>query len=137
LGLTGNQGAAGPSGATGAAGPPGLILNSFTISPIDSPATVAAGVTQNVILVNNTSVPAITLTLPAATTAGEDIAVVLSDFSNGGNSANVHAAAGDSIVGFVTATVCPSGCTNTSFLVNFFAHFVSDGNHHWYCVTNN
>ena len=114
-----------------------MILNTFTISPVLSPAAFAGGVTQNVILVNNTSGPAITLVLPPATTAGEDIAVVLSDFSATGNSANVQAGAGDSVFGFVTATVCATGCTNTSFPVNYFAHFVSDGNHHWYCVTNN
>jgi hypothetical protein len=93
-------------------------------------------VSQNVILVNNTSGAAIPLTLPAATTVGEDIAVVLNDFSASGRGADVSAAAGDTIQGFVSATICASGCTSTSFRVNFFAHFVSDGNHHWYCVVN-
>jgi len=94
-------------------------------------------VAQNVIRVNNTSASVVSVTLPPATTVGEDIAVVLADFSSSGNSANVSAAAGDIIQGFTTARICPSGCDATSFRVDFFAHFVSDGNHHWYCVVNN
>ena len=135
-GPTGLAGATGATGAQGPTGPPGLINNSFSISPVE-PAGALPNVTQTVILVNNTSASVISVTLPAATTTGEDIAVLLNDFSNGGQSANVSPAAGDSIIGFATATICASGCTLTSFQINFFAHFVSDGNHHWYCVINN
>jgi hypothetical protein len=133
-GAPGSPGAAGPSGPTG---PPGLILNSYTISGVLSPATVQAGVVQNVILLNNTSATPIAVTLPPATTVGQDISIVLNDYSSNGQSANVSAGAGDMIIILPGATVCASSCTNTSFPVNIFSHFVSDGNHHWYVTVNN
>jgi Collagen triple helix repeat (20 copies) len=139
-GVPGIAGATGPAGPTGPTGPQGLLVNSppfqYTISGVLQPAQLSGGVTQHVILIDNTGSNG-DFTLPAATVPGEDLAIVLNDFTlANGLSVNIHAAAGDQIVGFTNATVCNSGCTNTSFLVNFWAHFVSDGNHHWYCVTN-
>ena len=107
----------------------------FTISPVDSPATVPADVTQNVILVNNTN-PSRSLSpfrrrpRPARTSRWFS---TISRCYRADTPTCCRRWRPD--FGFVTATVCASGCTNTSFPVNFFAHFVSDGNHRWYCVT--
>ena len=116
-----------------------MIRNSFTISAVQPSGTISASLTQNVILVDNKSPTAPTFTLPSAGpgTAGKDLAIVLTDFSlSNGNSINLTAGAGDQIV-IGSATVCASGCTNTSFPVNIWVHVVSDGNHHWYCPANN
>jgi len=84
IGPTGLQGPTGTTGGQGPAGPAGLILNSYTNSSVISPGTFAAGVTQNTILLNNTSANPVNVTMPAATTAGMDLVVVLSDFSFNG-----------------------------------------------------
>jgi hypothetical protein len=137
-GPTGNQGLQGVTGPQGPTGPAGLINNNFTISPVQSPGALSGTLTQSVILVNNTSATAIAVTLPPATTVGEEIELVLNDYRTvGGNTANVTAVAGDRILVFPGASVCPSGCTNTTFPVNYTAYFVSDGNHRWYCIDNN
>ena len=142
-GATGPQGApgaAGAAGATGPAGPSGLIQNNFTISPLQpASGSISGALTQNVILISNPATPA-TYALPSAGpgTAGKDLAIVLNDFSaTTGNFINITAAVGDQIV-IGSAIVCTTGppCTNTSFVVNFWLHVVSDGNHHWYVPTN-
>lgn len=139
-GPQGPSGAAGAAGATGPVGPPGLIQNNFTISPLQpASGSISGTLTQNVILISNPSTPA-TYALPSAGTGttGKDLAIVLNDFSaTTGNSINITAAAGDQIV-IGSAIVCTTGppCTTTSFVVNFWLHVVSDGNHHWYVPTN-
>ncbi len=137
-GPTGSQGLPGVTGPQGPTGPAGLINNNFTISPVQAPGTLPNTLTQSVILVNNTSNSLVPVTLPAATTVGEEIELVLNDYRTiGGFTASVSAGAGDRIFVFPGATVCASGCTNTTFPVNYTAYFVSDGNHRWYCIDNN
>jgi Collagen triple helix repeat (20 copies) len=131
LGPPGPTGVTGPMGPIGPTGPQGLIFNNFTISGLQQPGTISSGLTQNVILLNNTFGTPPTYTLPLATIAGQEIVIVLSDYSNSGNSIIVKST--DPII-FYTASVCNSGCTQTSFGVNALAEFVSDGNHHWYGV---
>ena len=136
-GVTGSQGMTGAAGATGAAGPRGLIQNNFTISPVQpANGAISPALTQNVILVSNPGAVA-TYALPSAGVAGKELVIVLNDFSANGNFINLTAAAGDQIV-IGSAIVCTTGapCTDTSFVVNFWIHVVSDGNHHWYVPTN-
>jgi hypothetical protein len=154
-GATGVAGAAGATGATGAAGPPGntgatgsagpagptgsggLILNSFTISPVQSPGALSSALTQNVILVSNPAAVA-TYTLPSAGpgTAGKELVLVQNNYAvTGANFFNLTAPSTDPII-IGSATVCSSGCTNTAFEVDTWVHVVSDGNHHWYCPAN-
>jgi hypothetical protein len=150
-GVTGNQGVsgaagpAGPIGPTGLTGPQGLIFNNFTITAsAQPPGAISSSLTQNVILVQNPAAEA-TYTLPSAGpgTAGKDIYLMMNDFHlAGANSILITAASGEAII-IGSAVVCsspPAGltCTNPSFPVNNTgAHFVSDGNHHWYCPFNN
>jgi hypothetical protein len=115
-----------------------VILNSFTISPLQSSASISGTLTQNVILVSN-PVAAATYTLPAAGpgTAGKELIIVLTNYSlASANSINLTALSTDPIV-IGSATVCTSSCTNTTFPVNTWVQVVSDGNHHWYCPANN
>jgi hypothetical protein len=137
-GPPGNAGPAGSTGPVGPTGPQGVILNSFTISSVQSPGALSGALTQDVILVSN-PVAAATYTLPAAGpgTAGKELLIVLNNYSfASANSINLTALATDPIV-IGSATVCTSGCTNASFPVNIWVQVVSDGNHHWYCPANN
>ncbi len=137
-GPPGNAGAAGSTGPVGPTGPQGVILNSFTISAVQSPGSLSGALTQDVILVSNPAAAA-TYTLPAAGpgTAGKELLIVLNNYSfASANSINLTALATDPIV-IGSATVCTSGCTNASFPVNIWVQVVSDGNHHWYCPANN
>jgi hypothetical protein len=140
-GPIGNQGLAGPAGPTGPTGPQGLIQNSFAISAQQPAGAISGALTQNVILVNNTSAGAVSVTLPSAGpgTTGKDIWVDGNDFSTNGNSMNIFAASGDAIIvkGVVVCSTPPAGltCTLASFgPINYRLHVVSDGNHHWYSV---
>ena len=144
-GLRGPNGSQGPPGATGSvgvAGPQGVILNSFAISAVQPAGTISSGLTQSVILVNNTSAGVVNVTLPSAGagTAGKDIWIDGNDFSNGGNSMTIFAGTGDELIihNVVVCSSTPSGlqaCTAGSFgPINYRIHVVSDGNHKWFAV---
>ena len=140
-GNNGSAGAAGATGPTGPTGPQGVFLNSFAISAVQPAGTISGALTQNVILVNNTSAGSVSVTMPSAGpgTTGKDIWIDGNDFTTNGNSMNIFAASGDAII-VKTVVVCttpPAGlsCSIASFgPINYRAHMVSDGNHHWYPV---
>jgi hypothetical protein len=115
-----------------------VILNSFTISPVQSSGPLSGGLTQNVILVSNPAAVAL-YTLPSAGpgTAGKELVIIQNNFAlTGANFFNLTAPSTDPII-IGAVTVCTSGCTNTAFEVDDWVHVVSDGNHHWYCPANN
>ena len=130
-GPAGFTGAAGAPGAAGAAGPAGAILNSFTISPEQPAGTISSSLTQNVILVNNTSAGNAQITLPSAGpgTAGKDVWIVGNDFTTNGNTFDVLAASGDEIIVHNAVFL-----NLTSFPINYRLHVISDGNHRWFPV---
>jgi len=141
-GPPGPTGIPGATGATGPAGPAGAILNSFAISPVQPPGAISSSLTENVILVNNTSAGVPNFTLPSAGpgTAGKDLWIDGNDFTTNGNSFNILAAAGDEII-VHNAVICSStpvglqACTLATFgPINYRLHVISDGNHRWYSV---
>ena len=141
-GLPGPFGIPGAAGAAGPTGPAGAILNSFAISPVQPAGTVSSALTQNVILLNNTSPSPVNFTLPSAGpgTAGKDLWIDGNDFSTNGNSMNILAATGDEII-VHNAVICSStppglqACTLAAFgPINYRLHVISDGNHRWYSV---
>jgi hypothetical protein len=140
-GNTGSTGANGASGPAGPTGTPGLIQNSFAISSVQPPGAISSALTQNVILMNNTSAGSISVTMPSATIVGQDIWVDGNDFSTNGNTMNIVAASGDAIIvkNLIICSTPPAGltCSTTTHAfgpINYRAHMVSDGNHHWYPV---
>jgi hypothetical protein len=117
-----------------------VIQNSFAISPLQPAGTISSALTQNVIMLNNTSPSVVNFTLPSAGpgTAGKDIWVDGTDFTANGQSMAIFTAAGDAMIAHNTV-ICstpPAGltCGIPSLSINYRLHVVSDGNHHWYPV---
>jgi collagen triple helix repeat protein len=156
VGLSGPVGASGANGAAGATGPQGVFNN--TTYPIvnlgngdHSTATVVApaNTTDHFYILNTTGDSAFagpySIQLPPATTVGQVIAILNSNpFTFAFN--NFIPSSGDQILAssFVAAS---NGVANTNgegpTQGTFFqsaanwARFISDGNHHWYLVTEN
>ena len=129
-GPRGPVGAPGPAGLAGAIGPKGVINNNFTISSSLAPGTIATDDNRNVLLVNNTSGGAVTVTLPPANVAGKVITVVGSDFTAAGNSMLVKPQGTDKLLSFSTIITSAS----VGFQANFWAQVVSDGGGIWRLV---
>ncbi len=104
--------------------------------PAPFSGTYSIGASQSSPLANNAAIPASTnvvyfvaasasITLPAATTAGQPL--ILVEASNGfSNAITIKAATGDSIFDFNNQDgAASSDAIGTALLV-------SDGNHHWY-----
>ena len=161
-GPTGPQGATGSAGATGAAGstgpagatgPRGLFNNTpYPVSnlgnPINSTANVfvPSGTTNHFYLLNTDGADTINnynVVLPAATTAGQTIGVLNTNPFTGAFTWFIPGS-GDQIVAnsFVAAS---NAVTNTNAegptqdvhlqAGNNWAQFISDGNHHWYLLS--
>ena len=140
-GATGATGSAGAPGTTGPQGPPGVITNAFAISSQQAPGTISGLLTENVILLNNTSPNNVSFTLPSAGpgTSGTDIWIVGNDFTaNGSPEMDIFAAGGDALIIHqdIICSTPPTGltCNAPSLAIAYRAHVVSDGNHHWYAV---
>ena len=155
-GGTGSAGALGATGATGSAGatgPQGLFNNtSYPVSSLGNAVNstanvnVPSGTTNHFYLLNTSDSDAnnnYTVTLPAATTAGQIIAILNTDpFTSAFTW--FFPGSGDQIVGnsFVAASNAVAntngeGPTQGTFFEvgNNWAQFISDGNHHWYLLS--
>lgn len=146
-------GATGPAGAAGATGPQGLFNNTtYPVSSLGNTAnstanvTVPSGTTNHFYLLTTADSDTINnynVILPAASTAGQMIAVLNTDPFTGAFTW-YFPGSGDQIVGnsFVAAS---NGVANTNGegptqgtslqVGNNWAQFISDGNHHWYLLS--
>lgn len=155
-GATGSAGALGATGATGSAGatgPQGLFNNtSYPVSnlgnTVNSTANVnvPSGTTNHFYLLNTSDGDTINnynVILPAASTAGQTIAILNTDPFTGAFTW-FFPGSGDQILGnsFVAAS---NGVANTNGegpsqgtyleVGHNWAQFISDGNHHWYLLS--
>jgi hypothetical protein len=107
-----------------------VINNNFTISSSLAPGTIATNDNRNVLLINNTSVGLVTVTLPPANVAGKVVTVVGSDFTAAGNGMLVKPQGTDKLLSFSTIITSVS----VGFQANFWAQVVSDGSGIWRIV---
>jgi hypothetical protein len=153
IGNAGSAGAAGNTGPAGATGPQGLFNNtSYPVSSLGntvnsaSTVSVPSGTVNHFYLLNTADADTINsynVALPAATTSGQIIAVLSTDPFTGAF-ISFFPASGEQIVAksFVAASTAVAntngeGPTQGTFLQssNNWAQFISDGNHHWYLLS--
>ncbi len=128
VGAAGATGASGPAGPTGAAGGAILTVGSTLSSPLANGATISG--TSVLYVVNcNSSAPSV-VTLPAATTTGQQILLVctISDFSSQGLEAKT--AGSDTLFDYGAST------TGTQTAQYYAIQAISDGNHHWFIISD-
>jgi hypothetical protein len=149
----GTAGAAGNTGSAGATGPQGLFNStSYPVvnlgNTVNSATTVLVpSSTVNHFYILNTAdadtINSYNVALPAATTSGQIIAVLSTDPFTGAF-ISFFPASGEQIVAksFVAASTTVAntngeGPTQGTFLQssNNWAQFISDGNHHWYLLS--
>jgi hypothetical protein len=153
VGNAGAAGAAGNTGPAGATGPQGLFNNtSYPVSSlgntVNSAATVSvpSGTVNHFYLLSTAdsdTINSYNVALPAATTSGQIIAVLATDPFTGAF-ISYFPASGEQIVSnsFVAASNAVAntngeGPTQGAFLQlsSNWAQFISDGNHHWYLLS--
>jgi collagen triple helix repeat protein len=148
-GNPGPQGAPGNAGAAGATGPTGLFNNTtypiFSLGNNDhstATVTIPSNTTDHFFLLSTTADQSFAgpynVQLPPATIAGQVIAVLSTnpftmaviDYFPSGSDQILSA-------GFVTAANAAAGNNQGTFLltISSWAQFISDGNHHWYVLS--
>ncbi len=127
MGPTGSVGPQGPQGRVGPAGSTGILQNVFPTLSVASGSTISNSDTKNLFFYVDNSSSAVSVTLPAATVAGQFVYLIPKQFSKS-NTLTVNAGTGNSIFSnsadFNFAPV--SSLTSDAPIA-----FVSDGNHRW------
>jgi hypothetical protein len=142
VGPTGPQGAAGVAGPAGATGPTGRILNSFSyvLLPSAQDITISDSEAHTNIQVDNTNFqPNILLPHSATIGAGTVLSISVHDWSATSNVILVGPQSGDQLLLPAEGHINPIGVISpgTFWTLNYSCEVISDGNGHWYFLSNN
>jgi hypothetical protein len=126
-GFNGALGPAGPTGPSGATGTAGVLQNVFPTLTVSSGTTISNSDTSHLFFYVDNSASSVSVTLPAATTAGQFAYVIPKQFSashtltvNAGSGNAIYLDSGDNNLLPVSSVASPAPLA-----------FISDGNHHW------
>jgi hypothetical protein len=150
-GPTGPVGVAGPAGATGTQGAPGvagprgpqgLINNNFSYFLFPGAATITISDTEthhNLQVDNDTFQPNVLLPHSTVIGAGTVLSIGGHDWSAQANTLAVGPQAGDTLLVPAEGHIAPIGVVSpgTFWTINYSCEVLSDGNGHWYFLSNN
>jgi hypothetical protein len=127
MGPFGLTGPTGPSGPTGPTGPTGVLQNVFPALIVANGTTISNVDSNHLFFYVDNSAAAVSVTLPAATIAGQFVYVVPKVFS-AARQLTVNAGAGNLIyLDSGDINLAPTSSVTAAAPLGF----VSDGNHHW------
>jgi hypothetical protein len=139
-GPTGAAGPAGATGPTGATGPAGVINNNFSYASLAGALITLPDdeATSNIQVDNTDYNPNILLPHSSAIGAGTVISISVQNWSASANGINVGPQTGDTLLLPAESHISPIGVIGAGefWALNYSCEVLSDGNGHWYFLSN-